>query len=180
MTTEVQVVPELRDPDQVVRTLVGAHGDIALAAERLNCTPRELLEQLPSVDTEKLHSAINAALLIQAFQTLTAVKTVVLHTLDELPPQSRARLLLDLMARLTPPVHAQPNNFTQVNLTNADTTSDEARSELLRRLENLSAGTPQDNNRDRKPADKIIDIDAAATSRAHRYIANGGADSPAV
>lgn len=145
----------------LINAIVAAHGDLTLAAERLHTTPTDIINRLPTINKEALKEAISTATLLQSFEVLTSVKAVVLSTLSELPPAQRARLLLDLLGRMAPQAPVQLNQY---NL-NAPQGESEVKGELLRRLENLSAGSLRESGR--PVAGEIVDIVAQPASGAN-------------
>lgn len=148
------------DEQVLINAIVAAHGDLTLAAERLHTTPTLIIDRLPTINREALKDAISTATLLQSFEVLTSVKAVVLSTLSELPPAQRARLLLDLLGRMAPQPPVQPQ--TQLNQFNLNGGESEVKGELLRRLENLSAGSLRESGR--PVAGEIVDVVAQPAS----------------
>lgn len=135
-------------PD-LIPTIVASHGDLALAAERLNISTSELTAQLHTIPTDELATAIRNATLIQNFEIFTSFKLVVLNTLADLSPIQRANFLEKFAQHITglvapPPVQGPSgptsHNTVTLNLLNAmqDASSD-AREQLIKRVAEIPA-----------------------------------------
>ena len=139
MTTEVTA--PISD-NTIISTLVASHGSISLAAERLHISTTALVERLPSLPYATLVAGIKATRLLQAFDTFTVMKDVLINTLPDLSPDRRAKLFIEFADRfqtmLEPPVQgASAQNNIQVNFGSPEQLED-ARASLASRLITLT------------------------------------------
>ena len=146
MTAPTTVAPIVAD-DTIINALISAHGSVALAAERLDIDPSEVVSRLPSLPYDQLLAGIRVARLLKIYDSLTVLQDVVVGSLELLSPRDRIKLLTQLSDRLDnqalPPVQsADPSasgpNF-QFNFGSPESQED-ARVELAKRIINIDEG----------------------------------------
>ena len=149
MTTSTEVsIAEISD-SKLIASLVGAHGHVALAAERLKVSPSDVLERLPSLPYDQLTAAVKASRLLKAHDAFTIMMEVVVQSLADMSANERGKFFIQFMDRfqaiVEPPVQGgsgqAPSNNFQFNLGSPEA-ADDARVALAQRVIDITSKGP--------------------------------------
>lgn len=151
MTTSLSLPLKEVSDSSVIAALVRAHGHVALAAERLNCSPEELTERLPSLPYAELTQAIKVSRLLKAHDAFTIMLEVVVQGLADMSANERSKFFIQYMDRfqsmVEPPVQGGSGQASQTNV-------------------QVNLGTPEAQSDAREAlAGRLIDITSARTLR---------------
>jgi hypothetical protein len=184
MTTEV-ALSHISD-SQLIASLVGAHGHVALAAERLKVPANDILERLPSLPYDQLTAAVKASRLLKAHDAFTIMMEVVVQSLADMSANERGKFFIQFMDRfqtmVEPPVQGgsgqAPSNNFQFNLGSPEAQEDARASLATRLIDITSARAVRDVSTDEPPGEgRAADItpERASDELALRLGADGAA-----
>lgn len=125
--------------------IVAAKGDTDLAAEKLSCSPVDLIARVQLIDFMTLSEAIKSIVAFQMLDTLKYVQLEVISKLDQYSPSTASRLLVDLLDRLqtlSTPAPTQQNNSPVIIQQMMMNESQSVREELARRIINSQSSPP--------------------------------------
>lgn len=154
MVTAIAPVKALADvPDsRVIALLVGSHGDLNLAAERISkqlespVSAEDLRQRLPSLPYDELLQSVKASRLLQTHDAFTVMLQVAVGTLQDLNPAERFKFFIQFMDRfqvmVEPPVQGgsgqAASSSVNINLNSPEAQSD-ARTALASRLIDITS-----------------------------------------